>query len=99
MKLRYSPYYRAPSWQERSGRGGRRVTCGVSVPGPTPKPILLLFLLPTDNVQLDLQHGSLITFPKDENLGNKRKLMHIVRSETVFFLGHACQYMCKLGIL
>ena len=31
----------------------------------------------SDNVQHDLQHGSLITFPK-ENLGNKRKLMHQV---------------------
>ena len=31
--------------------------------GRTP-PVLLLFLLPSDNVQHDLQHGSLITFPK-----------------------------------
>ena len=38
--------------------------------------LLLLFLLPSDNVQHDLQHGSLITFPKEENLGNKRKPMH-----------------------
>ena len=38
---------------------------------------ILLFLLPsTDNVQHDLQHGSLITFPKEENLGNKKKRMH-----------------------
>ena len=37
---------------------------------------LSLFLLPSDNVQHDLQHGSLINFPKEENLGNKRKPMH-----------------------
>ena len=37
---------------------------------------LLLFILPSDNVQHDLQHGSLKTFPKEENLGNKRKPMH-----------------------
>ena len=35
--------------------------------------IILLFLLPSDNVQHDLQHRSLITFLKQENLGNKRK--------------------------
>ena len=40
--------------------------------------LLLLFLLPSDNVQHDLQHGSLITFPKEENLGNKRTPMHLV---------------------
>ena len=34
---------------------------------------MLLSLLPSDNVQHDLQHGLLITFPKEENLGNKRK--------------------------
>ena len=36
---------------------------------------LLLFILVSDNVQHDLQHWSLITFPKwkEENLGNKRK--------------------------
>ena len=34
----------------------------------------LLFLSPSDNVQHDLQQQwSLITFPKEENLGNKRK--------------------------
>ena len=38
----------------------------------------LFLLLPSDNVQHDLQHGSLITFPKEENLGNKRKPMHRV---------------------
>ena len=27
-------------------------------------------------VQHDLQHGSLVTFPKEENLGNKRNSMH-----------------------
>ena len=32
----------------------------------------------SDNVQHDLQHGSLITFPKEENLGNKKKPMHQV---------------------
>ena len=54
---------------------------------------LLLFLLPSDNVQYDLQHGSLITFPKEENLRNKRKPMHQVylplfSSRREFFLGH-----------
>ena len=34
--------------------------------------VVFLFLLPSDNVQHDLQHGSLITFPKEENLGNKK---------------------------
>ena len=38
----------------------------------------ILFLLPSDNVQHDLQHGSLITFPKEESLRNKRKPMHQV---------------------
>ena len=33
-------------------------------------PGVLLFLLTSDNVQHDLQHGSLITFPKEENLAN-----------------------------
>ena len=37
---------------------------------------LLLFLLPSDNIQHDLQHGSLINPPKEQNLGNKRKSMH-----------------------
>ena len=45
--------------------------------------ILLLFLLPSDDVQHDLQHGSLTTFPKEENLGNKRKPMHHVYSFSV----------------
>ena len=40
--------------------------------------ILWLFLLPSDNVQHDLQHGPLITFPKEEHLRNKRKPMHQV---------------------
>ena len=41
---------------------------------------LILFLFPSDNVQHDLQHRSLITSPKEENLGNKRKPMHQVSS-------------------
>ena len=45
---------------------------------PLPSICLLLFLLPSDNVQHDLQRGSLITFPKEENLGNNRKPMHQV---------------------
>ena len=46
---------------------------------PSFRPLsLLLFLLPSDNVQHDLQHGSLITFPKKENLGNRREPMHQV---------------------
>ena len=40
--------------------------------------LLILFFLPSDNVQYDLQHRSLITFPKEENLGNKRKPLHQV---------------------
>ena len=39
---------------------------------------ILLFLLPSDNVQHDIQHSSLITFPKEENLGSKRKPTHQV---------------------
>ena len=42
--------------------------------------LVLWFPLPSDNdVQHDLEHWSLITFPKKENLGNKkRKPMHQV---------------------
>ena len=47
---------------------------------------LLLFLLPSDNVQHDLQHGLLITFPKEENLGNKREVFIIARPRS----GLAC---------
>ena len=45
--------------------------------------IILVFLLPSDNVQHDHQPGSLITFPKEENLGNKRKSMHQVSLPSV----------------
>ena len=38
---------------------------------------ILLFLLPSDNVQHDLQHRSLLTFPKEENLGNKKETLLI----------------------
>ena len=40
--------------------------------------ILLLFPLPSGNVQHDLQDWSLITFLKEEKLENKRKPMRIV---------------------
>ena len=41
--------------------------------------LLLLFILRSDNdVQHELQHWSLLTFPKEENLGNKRKPTHQV---------------------
>ena len=33
------------------------------------------FILPSDNVQHDLQHWPLTTFPKEETLGNRRKLL------------------------
>ena len=36
----------------------------------------ICFLLPSDNMRHDLQNGSLIAFPKEENLVNKRKPMH-----------------------
>ena len=39
---------------------------------------VVLFLLPSDNVQHDLQQGSLIAFPKEENPGNKRKPIYIL---------------------
>ena len=36
----------------------------------------ILLLLPSNNVQHDLQHSSPITFPKEENLGNKKGHPH-----------------------
>ena len=54
---------------DRQNRGAGNLQ-GVKIRGAC---LLLLFLLPSDNVQHDLQHGSLITFPKEENLGNKKK--------------------------
>ena len=41
-------------------------------------PGVFLPLLPSDSVQHDLQHRSLIPTPREENLGNKRKPMHRV---------------------
>ena len=37
---------------------------------------ILLFLLPSDNGQHDLQHGSLITFPKERRKPRKQKETH-----------------------
>ena len=47
--------------------------------------VLLLRGLPSDNqcVQHDLQHGSLIIFPKEENLGNKGLLLLGLPSDNV----------------
>ena len=54
--------------------------------------ILLLFLLPSDKC---LQHGSLITFPKEENLGNTRKPIHQVYLPSVPTYDHRYYYYIK----
>ena len=69
--------------EDRRGQNLLRVRLGSKsddkkAPAESTYQLLLLFLLPSDNVQHDLQHGPLITFPKEEKLGNKRKPMHQV---------------------
>ena len=48
--------------------------------------IIISLLAIRQCAQHDLQHGSLITFPKEENLGNKRKPMHRVYLPSVVYV-------------
>ena len=63
--------YLYTSLAARSGSGRNRSILGKG----TFRLLILLFLLPSDNVRQDLQHGSLlpITFPKEENLGKQKE--------------------------
>ena len=69
------PLYRFLNYREKQKLRGEKQLHGYI---PTFYQVFF-FLLPSDYVQHDLQHGSFITFPKKENLRNKkRKPMHQV---------------------